>query len=240
MANIKLHIRFLDDKLKTADDSKSIIFDRSKSVIVKDCLVMPIYALPNDIMDLFADEVGRYENVLYRYLYEASLYIDNMFNSPFVTYFNLTPANQFYIKRLYVIAWVTWQFAKVFYRDYLKSVKKSKFLADVKVSLEIEREPDLIKKIEDDAEAMWKAIIQGVTAMQNMRGFVKGSANPSNSKAGARLWLPSLGNNFPDVSMATAKTFFGGKIYKGGDQLDYGVKWNRANEQMWIKDLIQY
>lgn len=239
MSNLKLNIRLQDNILKTNDD-KFVIFDRSKSFITKNVLVAPLYALPNDIIDVFAEEVGDYENVLYRYLFEGSIEADQQIGPDFQNYFRLDSPTMFYIKRRYVIAYATWKFAQVFYRDYLKSVKKSKFLADVKVSLEIERDPDLIMQIMKDAKQALAQIAQVVDALSNMRGFSKGEANIRNSKAGARLWLPSLGNNRPDTSMATAKTFFGGKIYKGGDQLDYGVRWNTHAENTYVRNLVQF
>ncbi len=214
--NIKITIRLQDNQLQDLDD-KYLVFDKSKSYFAANALLTPMYALPSDVSDVFIEEAGIYEQVLYRILFEGSLEIDSYLTSNLITQLGLSPEIAFYIKRRYVICYATFNFAKLFYRDYLKSVKKSKFLADVKVSLEVEREPELIKGVQADAADCMKHILDALGSSINMQSFVKGECNPCN-KTAARLWFPSLGGNFPEESLATSKYLFRGKPHKVGDQ----------------------
>ena len=217
--NIKFSIRLQNDVLKDTDGN-SIVFDKSESYYSTPMMLSPLYALPTDINDVFIEEPGIYESVLYKILFEGSMKIDTYLTSRVISCLGLSAEDAFYIKRSFTICYATYQFAKVFYRDYLKSIKKSKFLADVKISLEVEKDPDLITAVQNDAKKCMEEIIEALTARQSMQGFVKGSANPT-SKFSAREWMPSLGNNCPDISIATSKAFFGGRIVKVGSQNRY-------------------
>lgn len=221
--NIKLTIRLQNRVLKTLDDSKFIIFDKKQSYYVQNLLLLPLYALPVDITDVFLEDPSPYLQPLYKILLEGSIEADTQlgFSGYINMRFGVSPQIQFLIKRNYVIAYATYRFAEVFYRDYLKAVKKSKFLADVKVSLDIERDPDFINQLKADAQQKMKEIKQVMDSPSNIQGFIKGAANSSN-KTSARLWFPSLGNNFPDSSMATAKSMFRGSPHKIGHQSENG------------------
>lgn len=221
--NIKIAIRLQNNQLQDIDN-KYLVFDKSNSYYSTNLLLIPLYALPSDISDLFLDEPGIYENKLYQLIFEGSLEIDSYLSPALITSLGLTPEVVFYIKRHYVICYTTARFSKIFYKDYLKSVKKSKFLADVKVSLEIEREPELINNIQSDAKDCMAGLLAGLGSSFNMQSFVKGECNEAN-KTSYRQWYPSLGNGKPDISMATAKTLFKGNLYKIGDQGSWGNKY---------------
>lgn len=222
--NIKLTIRLQNDQLQTDSDDKFVIMDKSKSACIQNMLISPIYALPSDISDNFMEEPGTYLNTLFKIIHEGSVKADQLLPASLVQAYSLTPEATFQIKRRYVICYSTFNFGKIFYRDYLKSVKKSKFLADVKVSLEIEKEPQLIQQLQGDAKACMQEIEDGLQAHVNMRGFVKGELLCSN-KTAARQWYPSLGYNTPDVSMASGKSTIYGKSYKIDTQYGHGY-WN--------------
>lgn len=221
--NIKLTLRLQNNVLET-EDGNAFVFDKNQSYYSGNFLITPLYALPTDVSDLFMDEPGIYENALYKILFEGSLDIDSILTKNLQTSLGFSDQLAFYLKRRYVICYATFHFGKIFYRDYLKSVKKSKFLADVKVSLEVEREPDLIKNVQADAQECMDYIKGGLAANMQMATFVKGECNPCN-KITARLWYPSLGSNYPDDSMATSKTLFSGKPHKIGDQNDSDRAW---------------
>lgn len=216
--NIKIKIRLKNDVLKTADNTKFLTFD--KAVYIQNIFMIPWYATLGDVTPKFMEEPGIYEQVLKKYIHEGSMEADTIINSRVVEFFGLSPEITFYIKRRFTICYATYHFAQVFYRDYLKSIKKQKFLADVKVSLEIEKEPDFINKIRADALLCMEEIKNAATALDNMRGFVKGECNPCNAVVG-RLWYPSQGENWPDSSLATAKTYYKGKLHKVGDQFSW-------------------
>jgi hypothetical protein len=217
--NIEIKLRVLDGILKTADDTKFLVFDKSNSHLCQNALLAPMYALPNDIIDFFMeyDDDSQYIKPIWRILFEGSLEADALITPYVQATYNLNTVTQFYIKRRFVISYAVYQFSKVFYRDYLKAIKKSKFLQDIKVSLDVEKDPNILKNLREDAKQEMLNIKTGLNAPYNMMGFVKGAANSYN-KTTARLWMPSLGNNFPDISMATGKSPFFGKLYKVGDQ----------------------
>lgn len=220
--NIKINIRLQDEVLQTEDD-EIIIFNKGSNFFSGSILLNPLYALPSDISDLFLEDgFGPYEQILYRICFEGSLEADRLLSSSRASFWRLDPQTIFYIKRKYVICYATYHFSKVFYRDYLKAVKKTKFLADLKVSLEIQKEPDLINQVQGDAKNCMMDISSAIMSTDSMNIFVKGSCNPCN-KTAHRLWFPSLGHNYPDEITATARTVFGGTIYGIGTQHDYGA-----------------
>lgn len=218
--NIKIKIKLQNDVLKTADGTKFLSFDKGKNIYIQNIFTLPWYATVADIVPRFMEEAGSYEQVIKKYIHEGSMEADTIINARVVSFFGLSPEITFYIKRRFTICYATYHFAQVFYRDYLKSVKKQKFLADVKVSLEIEKEPDFINNIRADANKCMEDIINAATALDNMSGFVKGECNPCNAVVG-RLWYPSEGDNWPDTSVATAKTWHNGKLHKAGDQFSW-------------------
>lgn len=179
-------------------------------------MLSPFYAMEQDVLGIFIDEHAPYLETVRKIIFESSIKIDDILTTELQSSLELTDQQAFRIKREYVICNSVFVFAKIFYRDYLRSVKKSKFLADIKVSLEIEREPKLIEDLQRDAKECVDEIEQLLTtAGTGMRSFVKGSHNPCNKRSD-RQWFPGMGNGSPRVPIAASKASTFCRKYKIG------------------------
>lgn len=184
-----------------------------------DIFLDPFYATEYDILGVFLEEDG-YEPYIPRIrkiIFEGSIRVHNILTEAKRKQLGLSVQEAFLIKRQYVICYAIYNFSKIFYRDYLKSVKKSKFLADVKVSLEVEKEPGLIGNIGEDAKKCMEDIMFMLGADMQFMTFVKGQCN-ANNKVSWRQWFPTLGSNYPRIPVASDKYFVGTNAYKIGSQ----------------------
>lgn len=211
MTNINLSILFGSGLLGANSESVTVIGE-----YIDDIFLEPMYAIPSDVMGVFAEDIGSYEQQIKKLIFENSIKADQMFTPERVTTLRLTPEMSFMLKRQFVICSSIYRFGDIFFRDYLKSVKKSKFLADFKVSLEVEKDPTLIKKIIDDAKECMDEIAGMLSVGFNFETFSKGSCNPCNLKRPYREWWPSEGGNRPNVPLAASKASDFFRIYKIG------------------------
>jgi hypothetical protein len=180
-----------------------------------DILLSPFYATEQDIIGPYADEVGEYTTSIRRHIFEASIKVDQILTTQRVQYLGLTDQELFMLKRNYVICWAVYQFGKVFYRDYLKSIKKSKFLGDFKVSLEVEKEPSLIQRIADDAKECYEELEELFGLSDGMGTFVKGRYNECNQRSD-RQWWPGDRTGYPHIPIAATKSSTFCRRYKIG------------------------
>ena len=184
-----------------------------------DILLSPFYAMEQDVTCVYADNATEYYPKIRKLIFESSIKVDQLLTPARITALCLTAEQAFMLKRNYVICRAAYEFGKSFYRDYLKAVKKTKFLGDLKVSLEIEKEPSLIARISDDARECYEELedMFGMGYGEGMQSFVKGSNNICNKRSD-RQWWPSDGHGGPRISFAATKaaTFCG--LYKIGAQ----------------------
>lgn len=181
-----------------------------------DILLSPFYTLEQDVIAVFADDGREYFNTLRKIIFEASMKVDDILTAERQAHLQLSQQEAFRMKREYVTCVAIYKFGRIFYRDYLKSVKKSKFLADVKVSLEIEKEPGLIQSIAADAAECIEEL-EGLFGIgSNFGSFVKGRSNACNNAPSNREWFPSGSNGYPRVAIAASKTSAFCKTYKIG------------------------
>jgi len=97
----------------------------------------------------------------------------------------------------------------------MRSIKKSKFFGDVKVSLDIEKDPTFIMQISNDAKECYESIASMVGLGAGIGSFVKGKSNSCNNESN-RQWFRSLDGGSPKVPIAANKvSSFCGK-YKIG------------------------
>lgn len=178
-------------------------------------LLNPFYAMEQDILVVFIDEHASYLETVRAIIFDSSIYIDDILTLTIQKSLGLTDEQAFRVKRHYVICKSVFMFGKIFFRDYLKSVKKSKFLADIKVSLEIEKEPALIQQLSKDAKDCVDEIENMLGASTGFQTFVKGEWNPCN-KESHRQWYPGMGNGYPRVSIGASKAETFCRKYKIG------------------------
>ena len=182
---------------------------------VFDIFLSPFYAMEQDVVFIYAEEGEEYYQKVRHIIFEASMRADHLLTPQRISSFGLSKQESFMLKRNYTICKAVYEFGKIFNRDYLQSVKKSKFLGDVKVSLDIEKDPTLIKQIADDAKHCFKELEGMFEIGSGMSSFVKGRSNPCNQQS-HRQWWPSEGSGNPRVSIAATKAAGFCRKYKIG------------------------
>lgn len=216
MSNINISItlnatNFIDE------NSVQLVPDSSASI---NMLLSPFYATEMDVMMPFGEDPGSYTDKIKEIIFNNSLKIDQLLTSERKKYLELSDADAYMLKRNYVICSSVYRFGDIFFKDYLQSIKKTKFLADFKVSLEMDKDPGLIKKLIGDARECMDEIMDMLQIGNGFMTFSKGSMNPYNKTAGTREWWPSEGNSNPKVSIATSKAASFLKVYKIGANND--------------------
>ena len=183
-------------------DGNEISLAGSASV---DMLLNPFYATENDILSIVMDEPSQeYSTRIREIIFNSSVMADDKITASMIIESGMTTVQAFRIKRQYVICLSAYEFSKAFYRDYLRSIKKSKFLGDVKVSLDIEKDPSFIMQISADAKECFESIETAMGVGVGMASFVKGRNN-SCGKTSSREWYPNIGNGSPRVPIAANK-----------------------------------
>ena len=179
----------------------------------------PFYAMEKDVAKVFMDEYMPYMDKLQELIFESSIRADDLFSANVIRAFNLNAQEAFRIKRNYVLCKAIYEFGKVFHRDFIKSTSKSKFLADIKVSLEIEKDMSILSSILMDAKSCIEDF-EALAITSTFSSFVKGERNPCN-RTSNREWYPAQGGNRPRISMATASWSSMCRKYKIGDANGY-------------------
>jgi hypothetical protein len=178
-------------------------------------LLSPFYAMEQDVLGVFLEEQDNYISGIRKTIFEGSIRVDGFLNPTVQESLQLSDEEAFRLKREYVICFSVYNFSKVFYRDYLTSIKKSKFLADLKVSMEIERDPQFIKMISHDAKDCMEELEAMFGIGSGFSSFVKGRSNSCNSTSN-RSWYPGIGSGYPRVPIAATKASVFCKEYKIG------------------------
>lgn len=214
--NIQINISLNSGTLQNTDGQDIVL---SSNQFDYDFYLDPFYATENDILCVFMDEYDDYIARIRKMIFEGSVKIHNILTEKLRKQLGMSVQEAFLFKRQYVICYSIYNFSKIFYREYLTSVKKSKFLADVKISLEVEKDPSLIANIGQDAKDCMKDLeaMLGTAGGLQFMTFVKGECN-SNNQVSFRMWFPTLGSNYPRIPVASDKYAVGNNLYKIGSQ----------------------
>jgi hypothetical protein len=181
-------------------------------------LLKPFYAMESDILTVFMEEYDKYINTVSKIIFEQSIKIDDKLTQAIVGSLGMTPQELFRLKRQYVICSSVYRFGRVFHKDFITSVSKSKFLADLKVSVEIQKDPRMLEALLQDAKHCMDEIEQTVGVEFSFGSFVKGGSNPCNMVS-ERQWYPSNGDNTPAISIAATKVGSFCRKYKIGPNI---------------------
>lgn len=217
MTNINLSITLNESNFLDQDSVQLYPGTSSYSI---DMLLSPFYATEMDVMMVFGEEPGTYADKIRETIFNNSMKIDQLLTADRKKSLKLTDADAYILKRQFVICSSVYKFGDVFFKDYLQAIKKTKFLADFKVSLEMDKDPTLIKKLLGDARECMDEIMSMLEIGSGFATFSKGSLNPYNKTAGTREWWPSEGNSNPKVSIATSKAASFLRVYKIGANND--------------------
>ena len=192
--NINFTLSFNDGLIDTSGNPVSL-----SGSLSEDILLDPFYATENDVLIILMEEPTMAQvHTVRELIFNNSIVIDDKLRAAT----GIDSEQMFRIKRQYVICASTYQFCKVFYKDYMRSVKKSKFLGDVKVSLDIEHDPSFLLQIAADAKECMEEI--EMMSGSSMSSFVKGRGNSCNYTSN-RQWYPKTHGNNPRVPIAASK-----------------------------------
>ena len=173
--------------------------------VYHDILLDPLYCTVRDILSIVMDEPSeKYIEYCRELIFNSSIRADDVFNTLVLKQMALSDEQEFRLKRQYVICLTSYQFYKDFYKDYMRAIKKSKFLGDVKVSLDVEKDPSFVMQIVADAKECFEAIANSVGVGAGMETFVKGRSNSCNMTS-SREWFPKLDGGYPNVPIAANK-----------------------------------
>lgn len=203
MSNIKLTIGINPGHLLDTDGQELAASGEASFNI----FLNPFYCMEQDVANVFMDDFSTYVDKLRKMIFEGSIEVDTILTQSNIDSMGLTPEQAFMLKREYVICKSVYKFGRIFHRDYMSKVKKSKFLADVKVSLEVENDPSMIKSIISDAKDCYEEIEDMIGTMggTGMASFVKGGSNPCNNRS-HRQWWPGNGSGEPRIPIAARKS----------------------------------
>lgn len=154
-------------------------------------MIDPMYCTEIEIVQEFLEEESfAYMDLIRKNIFDGSLEID-AYLSLYGIKTSLSPEQLFLIKRDFTICHTIYNIGNQLYLDYMQSVNKTKFLGDVKVSLEYQNDPMVIKGKFEDAQRCEQAIksmfLDWRQAKNIMQIFVKGFDN-SSTKSSSREW----------------------------------------------------
>jgi len=196
--NTRIRIK-LNDSIKNTDGG-SISFSGE---IVEDLFLAPLYARPEDVLPIYMDEpTAAMHSKALSIIFDTSILAKDKLSDSAFRKWNIDSAQAFRIRREFVICMSAYKFGKQFYRDYMKSIKKSKFFGDVKVSLDIEKDPGFIMQIMGDAKDCYESILEDITgSSSDMLSFSIGRTNPC-SRSSNREWLSSSSPEYAGYPIA--------------------------------------
>lgn len=198
--NIKLKISFNDGLLDIDGNPITMV-----GVSDHDLLLEPFYATERDILSIVMDEpTQKYIDMVREMIFNSSILADDNLAPESLAKFSLSVEEVFRLKRQYVICLTAYDFYKTFYRDYMKSIKKSKFLGDIRVSLDVEKDPSFIMNVFNDAKECYTSIEVSIGVGLGMAIFVKGSNNICNNRSD-RQWFPAVNGSIPRIPIAASK-----------------------------------
>lgn len=196
--NINFELSFNSGLRDTSGNEISL-----SGLLSEDILLTPFYATENDVLLILMEEPTiAYEHKVRELIFNNSIIIDDKL----LGIIDIPEDQLFRLKRQYVMCLSIYQFCKIFYQDYMKSVKKTKFLGDVKVSLDVEHDPSFIMQMANDAKECFEEIedILMITSGGTMSSFVKGRGNSCNYVSN-RQWYPKIRGSNPRVPIAASK-----------------------------------
>jgi hypothetical protein len=188
MSNIQIEIK-INNTLSNTEGDPIVL----EGAIVENMLLNPFYATEKDVLNNIIEDPSNKQIIQVKeIIFNNSILADEQISSGMLKPLGLTDQEIFMLKRRFVICSSTWEFVKSVYSTYLSSIKKSKSLADMQVSLDIQNDPSIIKSIIEDAKKCKNDILSMINTSSGtgFQSFVKGSKNPCNKRYG-RGWLPS-------------------------------------------------
>lgn len=182
-------------------------------------LLSPLFATERDVLSAVLDESSPYYDEMARnIIFNSSISATDRLSDRAFKRWGLSKENIFRIRRQYTICLSIYNFAKRFNRDYAGSIKKSKFIGDIKVSLDVQGDPTFILAMINDAKECFLSIEKEINQHgAGMALFVMGAnTETAISHRTDRLWMLPDGKGGPRVSIAANKAMKFNHRYKIG------------------------
>lgn len=176
---------------------------------IANVMIDPMYCTEHEIAQEFLrEESFAYMDLIRKVIFDGSLEIDALL-SLYNIKTSLTAEQLFMIKRDYVICHAIYNIGSQIYLDYMKSVRKEKFLGDTKVTLEYENDPSMIMMKAEDAhrcqEAIKSLFLDWNKSKAMLQLFVKGQDNVSSKIASHEWWWNDAYQPLVRLPMAATK-----------------------------------
>lgn len=183
--------------------------------LLENLLLTPLYITENELLSVYLtkyteDQFKAAREVAFYSSLKADEIIGNKIDS-------FTNKEKFSLKRQLTLCLATIAFGNKFNTDYIKSLSRSKSLAEFSVSTSTSNDPQFVLNLIKDAQECVKDIKDALSMSGDVliRTFVKGANNSSNLTSN-RLWHHF---NLPVKSKetyASDKKFHNGRYYKNG------------------------
>ena len=183
--------------------------------IEENILLTPLYITENELLSVY---LTKYTNEQFKAAREVAFYsslkADEIIGNKIDTF---TSKEKFSFKRQLTLCLATIMFGNKFNTDYIKSLSRSKSLAEFSVSTSSTNDPQFVLNIIKEAQQC----VADLKSALNMSGdvlirtFVKGANNEMNMTSN-RLWHHfNLDTKSKEIH-ASEKKFYNGRYYKNG------------------------
>lgn len=183
--------------------------------VEENLLLNPLYITENELLSVYLTKYTELQFKAAREIaFYASLKADEIIGNKLD---DLTNKEKFSFKRQLTLCLATIMFGNKFNTDYIKSLSRSKSLAEFSVSTSSTNDPQFVLNIIKDAQQC----VDDIKSVINMAGdvlirtFVKGALNDSNPTSN-RLWHHFNLEVKSKQTYASEKKPFKGRYYKNG------------------------
>lgn len=184
-------------------------------VVTENLLLNPLYITENELLSIYLtkyteDQFKAAREVAFYSSLKADEIIGNKIDS-------FTSKEKFSLKRQLTLCLATISFGNKFNTDYVKSLSRSKSLAEFSVSTSSTNDPQFVLNIIKEAQQCVDDIKSALTMSGDVliRTFVKGANNLANYDSN-RLWHHSNLAQKSKETYASEKKFYNGRYYKNG------------------------
>lgn len=184
-------------------------------VLTENFMLKPFYVTENELLSIYLTKYTEEQYSLAReVIFYSSIKADSIVGKILD---DLTPEEQFAFKRELTLCLATVSFGNKFNVDFIKSLSRSKSLAEFSVSTTSTNDPQFVMNIINDAKECVETLKSALntTSSNLIRTFVKGANNCKNNTSN-RLWHHFELPHKSKETHASQKKSYGGKYYKNG------------------------
>lgn len=183
--------------------------------VSENLLLTPLYITENELLSVY---LVKYTEEQFKAAREVAFYsslkTDEIIGKKIDSF---SDKEKFTLKRQLTLCLAIIAFGNKFNTDYIKSLSRSKSLAEFSVSTSNTNDPQFVLNIIKEAQQCVEDIKDALNMSSDLliRSFVKGGNNPINYDS-ARLWHHFNLADKSVISYASEKKFYNGRYYKNG------------------------